>query len=203
MHTLFFLSLINCDKELRMIENETEIIVRVKKSDESAFRILYEEYAPRIFAFLCRKLNEPVLAEDMVQEVFVKVWKNRESLNEFKSTKAYLFTAANNIAIDYFRKKKMDSVDIDDYENAAFYRFEQDFDIPEHIKKAIDKLTPMQRNVFYLSRFEGMKHAEISEILNISKRTVENHISRALLTLRKNLEYLLLFFISFLMSVFK
>lgn len=181
-----------------MISDEHDIIKKIKTSDEDAFRVLYEEYSPRIFGFLCRKLNDREQAYDLVQEVFVRVWNNREKLDETKSIKSYLFTAANNAAIDFFRKKKLETVDIDDYENASVYRFEENFDIPDHIKAALNKLTPMQKNVFYMSRFEGLKHEEIAEVLKLSKRTVENHISRALGALRENLKYLLLIILTFL-----
>ncbi|MFA8341364.1 MAG: RNA polymerase sigma factor [Rhodothermaceae bacterium] len=176
-----------------MIFDERQIVKRIKNSDREAFKVLYDEFANRIYKFLCRKLNNSEEAADLVQEVFVKVWNNREKLDSSQSIKSYLFTSANNIAIDFFRKKKLEVADVEDYENRCIYEFEQDFDIPDHIKKAVDQLPVMQKNVFYLSRFEGLKHEEISQLLKISKRTVENHMWRALSKLRENLKHLIIF----------
>lgn len=173
------------------LENEKNLINKIKDSDPEAFRELYYLYSPKIYAFIWRKTGNETLAADFTQEVFIKVWNNRGSLNAEKNIKAYLFTTANNICIDHFRKIKPINVDIENIHLEEVYYLNENFDIPENIKTEIDKLPRMQRNVIYLSRFEGLSHKEISEMLGISKKTVENHMGRALSSLRKTLEYLL------------
>ena len=170
---------------------EKQLVEKIIQSDQSAFKTIFEQYSKPIFQFLCRKLNNKDEAEDLVQEVFIRVWNSREKLDANKSFKSYLYTIANNIAIDYYRKNKKSMLNIEDYEYQCIYFEDGNFDIPNHIKKEINKLTPMQKNVFYLSRFEGLSNNEISEMLGLSKRTVENHISRALKKLKENLQYLL------------
>jgi len=93
--------------------------------------------------------------------------------------------------IDHFRQiKKTES--IDDVDQVPFYFIHEEIDLKDIIKTAIEGLPPAQRNVFYMSKFEGFKQKEIADILNISIKTVENHMGSALKTLRQKLQQLLL-----------
>lgn len=168
--------------------SEDQLVAAVKRGDEEAFRRLYFQYAEPLFGFLWRRLNQREPAEDLVQELFVKVWRNRENLDPNQSIKAYLYQAANHLMIDYFRKKnpvqgaqellpehRTVSVEEDNFEKRA------------HIEKALADLPEAQRHVFVLSRFEGLRYTEIASVLNISVKTVETHMNRALKKLRHQL----------------
>lgn len=175
---------------------DSQLVNAVKNSDGKAFKELYYRYADMLFRFLWRKTHNYESAKDMVQVLFMRLWNNRANLDHKQSIKSYLFRSANNLAIDHLRKK------IASREN-SMYEVESDpayypddwFDFKDHIKKALDNLPTAQRNVFYLSRFEGLKHREIAEILGVSQKTVENHINKALKKLREKLVKLIILFI--------
>ncbi len=165
---------------------------RIKRSDCHAFKTLFEWYQQAIFNFLYYKLGNIQAAEDVLQEVFVKVWENRVQLKEFCSIKSYLFTIANNLALNFIRhhkvvlKYQMEQNNKSPEEESPYTAFEIK-ELRENLMQAVTNLPDHQRIVFMLSRFEELSHKEISERLNISVKTVESHIGKALKLLRKSL----------------
>jgi len=169
------------------------LIAAVKNGNAEAFQQLYYQFSDMLYRFLWRKVRDEAVAQDLVQDVFLRVWTKRANLDEQKEIKSYLYRIANNLAIDHLRKKIVRNKEtIDETStNVAFYPDDW-FDFEEHIQRALEKLPPRQRNVFYLSRFEGLKYQEIAQALNISSKTVENQISSALKKLRNDLKDLLI-----------
>ncbi|MGH1363332.1 MAG: RNA polymerase sigma factor [Calditrichia bacterium] len=169
------------------------LITAVKKGNAEAFQQLYYQFSDMLYRFLWRKVRNEAVAQDLVQDVFLRIWSNRANLDEQKEIKSYLYRIANNLAIDHLRKKIVRNKETIDEASAdvAFYPDDW-FDFEEHIQQALNKLPPGQRNVFYLSRFEGLKYQEIAQALNISSKTVENQISSALKKLRHDLKDLLI-----------
>jgi len=183
--------------------SEQDLIAKIRNSDEKAFKILYRQYSSMLYAFLWRKTGNSDTAEDLIQELFIKVWNNRKTLDADRNIKAYLYRSANNLAIDHLRSKKNLVVSFEDNQyNNPVYNIDENFDLEEKIKKAVKQLPAQQQNVFWLSRFEGLKYGEIAEMLNIAPKTVENHIAKALVALREKLKYLfvLLFFMFYLLT---
>ncbi len=158
--------------------------------EEEFFKELFVQYSKAIFAFILKRISNKTLAEDLLQDVYLKVWNNRKSLDKAKNIKAYLYTTANNVLIDYYRKKKI-FVDEDFFDSIDFkYLQKTNFDLGDKISVAVSQLPKMQKKVFTLSRFDQLKHKEIAELLNISIKTVESHIGKALQSLRVELKYL-------------
>ena len=156
--------------------HETEIhsntIEKLKRGSYEAFDTLYDMYADSLYGFALLHTKSSVQAEDIVQDTFLKLWNMRASLSVEGSFKSMLFTIAKNHVIDVFRQQ-INRPDFEDY-----IRFCED---------AKQKLTPAQRNIFEMSREEGMSNAEIAALSDISEQTVKNHLSAALKILREEL----------------
>lgn len=179
---------------------DSELGSRVGKDDVEAFQLLYFRYADPLFRFLWRRTGERETAEDLVQELFSRVWKNRSRLDPNRSLKAYCYQTAGNLAIDHLRRKTSSPInELAELPNPAIQPDELAFERRTRINKALAALPDGQRRVFCLSRFEGLKYSEIAQTLEISIKTVENHMNRALKKLRLSLEdlitLLLLFFL--------
>lgn len=172
-------------------DKDKELVLKIKNSDQIAYKELYYLYADKLYGFLWRKVSNEDLAKDFVQDLFFKLWTNRNNLDENQSIKAYLYRSANNIAIDHYRKKKIFSSEDFDEIQLGDYDLDISFDARDEIHREISKLPEMQKKVFILSRFEELKYKEIAELLKISPKTVESHISKALGKLRSNLKHLI------------
>jgi len=166
-----------------------------KESYSNFFRACYEHYV----RFAYRYVKSKDQACDLVQEAFIKLWKNREQLDPAKSLKSYMFTIVRNLSLNHIRDHKNKLESIDDREislDALIIHQEQNTNdsyikqTVKVIKKLIKKLPERQREAFELSRFDGLQHDEIAEVMNISARTVNNHIVSACNTLREEYEIL-------------
>ena len=166
---------------------EKELIVSLKQGDEvHNFSRLY--------------LSSIAEVEEVVQEVFVKLWEARIFLKENESFKGFLFIITRNIIFNQFRKSFNENA----YKTTVLSSAEVEYDIENemdaadlqsYIKKLISELTPRQQEVFHLSREEHLSYKEIAIRLSISEKTVERHINEALKFLRKNI-YLFFIFLS-------
>ena len=157
---------------------------------KSEFRVIYFEYHPitfRVAMYISKNEEE---AEDVVQEVFLKLWEKKEYISEIDNLKAYLVMMTRNLAIDKLRDSKKERETIlelshDDPEAETSQEIEQ---LQKVLEEVVSKLPPKCRLVFSLSRFEGLSNEEIAEYLDISKRTVETQISLALRSFRGELK---------------
>ena len=162
----------------------------ISASDAAAFKALYYRYYEPLYLFLWRRTHDRETALDLAQELFVRVWNNREKLDASQSLKAYLFKIAHNLLIDHFRKKGVEQTYFaaDPPEEASVVSEADDFELRENIESAIASLPTPVRQVFQMSRFDGLKYHEIAAALEISVKTVEARMSKALATLRERLE---------------
>ncbi len=171
---------------------DLEILALMKKDEERAMEYLFRRY----YGFLCtaiyRVLPDTNLAEDLAQDVFFEFWKKRERLNITTSVKAYLKRAAVNKTLNYIRDQKMrfaDEEELPNLENnqgSSQQKLEEE-ELQALIRASIDRLPERCRMVFVLSRYEEMSYQEIADQLDISIKTVENQISKALKFLRQAL----------------
>lgn len=163
----------------------------IHHSDYKAFERLFHRY----YTLLCQRVNSrignPHFAEEIVSDVFTKIWRNRANMSINTKVKYYLFTAIKNQTIDYLRKQ----VKRRKYQYEINRDFQSNFATPEEliigeelrtkIENAIELLPPQAKHIFRMSRDDGKKYREIAVELNISIRTVETHIRRSLITLRR------------------
>jgi len=179
---------------------EEKLIGLLKQGDKDAFTRLYEMYWRQVYNFSRLYLTNQSAAEEVVQEVFVKIWESHDFIKEGENFKGLLFIITRNLIFNQHRK----SVNEDFYkisvlsamENTSF-NLEEEIEaknLSEYIDQLIEELPPRRREIFNLSRKEQKSYKEIAEILQLSEKTVENQISEALKYLRKNM-LLLMFFI--------
>lgn len=186
---------------------EKELLIRIAAGNQSAFRKLFMSHHQQLGTYIYRITNSTEIAEEIVQDVFLKIWLNREALAGVQNFKAYLFVVSKNYALNCLRKLAKERILKNQWEN-AFINAREDDDLNEHRKlldKAIDQLPPQQQKVYLLSRHKRLKYAEISDEMNISSDTVKKYlqIANASITtyVKENLEsalLLLAFFNSFL-----
>lgn len=175
-------------------EKEIVLVQRLAKNDVQAFNELYNLYSRRIFGFAYGFLRSKEEAEGIVQEVFVKIWETRNNLRSDLSFSWFLFTIARNLILNKLQHHQYEmryqkdflaetSGDDNNTEEQVFYR-----DMSDHINNLIMELPPKRKEIFLLSRFEGLSYQEISEKLNISVKTVEVQISLALKYIRARIK---------------
>lgn len=172
---------------------EKDWVVGLIKGNQDAFQNIFEEYSKRIFIFAKGYLKSNEEAEEVVQEVFVKIWKVRTSINTELSFKSYLFKITYNYIRELFLKKNRESAykhEILDFAVDFDNRTEESLDynsLLELVEKLIDNLPPRQKEIILLRKKQGLPVKEIASILDISHRTVEKHLSEALKNLKQGL----------------
>lgn len=164
----------------------------IKSGDEAEFRSLYDNYFRRVYFFALKSVKDPTEAEDLSQNIFLKVWESRHRLNDALEIEAQLFQIAKSIIIDHYRAKTTQQLLLtalaeDTPVNGLAHtpEFSEQSKKMIFLQKAIDNLPPKRREVFKLSRYHGLTYDEIAQELSISKNTVHVHITKALATLRK------------------
>ncbi|MGL4805629.1 MAG: RNA polymerase sigma factor [Bacteroidales bacterium] len=174
---------------------EQELLINLRSGDYGAFRILYDTYAKQLKGFIFAMVRSEVLADDIIQDTFLKIWMNRQTIDSDLSFKSYLFRIAKNAVIDEFRKNinnplfedymlHCENVHISENHTDQIIDFEQ---FKDDLKKAKSKLTPKQREIFELNKEEGFSAKEIALQLQITEQTVYNQLSIALQIIKKEL----------------
>lgn len=167
---------------------DEELTEAIKASDADAFKVLYLRYQKALYGFLWRRTRDPQTSQDLLQETFIRVWKYRLNLDPNRSIKAYLYRIAANLATDHSHKKSSRMAVFTDNPPGETASFQQDdIELREEILAAIELLPEPLKQVLTLNRFDGLKYREIAEALNISVKTVESRMSKALKNLREKL----------------
>ncbi len=170
-----------------------DLTTRFRTNDKLALKELFEAHYPSVCAAIHRLVGERGMTEDLAQQVFIRFWEKRETIVISTSPGAYLHRMAVNEALAFLRTRKNQSHE----EVTAFTPFGSHRDVEEtvlhtelqeEIHRAIDALPPRCRAVFQLSRFEEMTYQEIAERLDISIKTVEHQVGKALRVLRERLQ---------------
>lgn len=175
-------------------KNPENILERLRAGDKSALHQLFLQYYELICKSIFRLIKDKGTVEDLAQEVFIKIWQKRHQLHITTSMDGYIRRMAVNEAISYLRKTKMvNPLNESDIRITAVSTEQQYLqeELRNKVAKAIAKLPPKCRLVFQLSRYEGLSYREIAKQLDLSIKTVENQMGKALKTLREELkEYL-------------
>jgi len=169
---------------------ERELVIRLIESDEFAFERLYYQYVERAYGFAIHFLRNSFEAEEVVQEVFTKLWENRQKINPDLSFSGYLLTMVKNTVFNENRKKmyhrayvsdvlKVLQTHVRDLEERITYD-----DLQGLVNKTIKSMPPKRQEIFQLCRMEGLSHKVISKSLGIAEKTVEAHMRLALRDLK-------------------
>jgi RNA polymerase sigma-70 factor (ECF subfamily) len=171
-----------------------ELLPKLAAGDEHAFSLLFKLYWRNVYVVALDFTKSEVLAEEITQDVFLKIWQHRDDLSSIRKFDDYLFIVARNHIYNVLRKKSTESAFIEHLE-AHFletsYLSDQGICFKETrdlIDAAVELLPPQQRAVFLLSRNEGLNHNQIAEKLGISTGTIKSHMNRALHSIRAYLQ---------------
>ena len=173
-------------------------------TDERSFDSIYLECYPSLYQYAYTMVNDDILAEEMVHQVFLKILEKKEPMTIHTSMKSYLYRAVHNECLNYFKHEKVKQAHVSNSGNELNYHTEtpsgkmQYKELETRLRLAINELPEQCRIVFQLSRYEELKYAEIALQLGISIKTVENQISKALKRLRIQLVDYLPFVLWFL-----
>lgn len=173
-------------------QTDKEILQLLPVNGDKAMEILFKKYYTYLCRILIRVIPEKNTAEDLAQDVFLDIWRKRDTINISVSLKAYLRRAARNKALNYIRDRKIrweddeNQPEIESTMVGANQLLEAE-ELQQLINRSIDQLPERCRLVFSLSRFEDMTYQEVADELGISIKTVENQISKALKLLRVSL----------------
>lgn len=161
--------------------------------DDSSFVEVYHRFSKRVYAFSLKYLRNQEDAEGVVQEVFIKLWTIRYRLGEIENLEGWIFTVCFNIIRKHFKrmaseKKYIQSFTQKDFsaDNSSMAEIEYN-DLIKKAESIIDKLPDRQKEVYYLSKKEGLSNSDIAHKLKITKKTVENHLFKAKVFIRNTL----------------
>lgn len=175
---------------------EQYVLLLLKEGREEGIDLLFRHYYKDLVLKINQLLADMHASEDLAQEIFLEIWNKRQSIDIVQSIRAYIMRAGTNRAINYLKAKKLSFSEID------LDRDDQEMDAQdedelaqkeiyfENLRDSIASLPEKCRVVFSLSRYDKMTYSEIAAQLNISIKTVENHISKALRILKENAKYL-------------
>ena len=172
---------------------EADILKSIANDDELAYESLFKAYFAELTVYAFRFLEDMENAEEIVQDIYFNLWTNRKNLKINSSIKSYLYKSVKNTCINYIKHQKVE----EKYKNYFSYQIQidelkshdwiTDTELAEHIHTAIEKMPPVRKEVFRLSKIEKLKYKEIAENMGVSIKTVENHMGKALKFLREEL----------------
>ncbi|TMI62573.1 MAG: RNA polymerase sigma-70 factor [Bacteroidetes bacterium] len=165
--------------------DERELLLLLKQGNEQVFEKIYNLYSPRIFGNIYKMVKSKPAAEEILQDVFIKIWSNRASIDLDKSFRSYLFRIAENKVYDFFRKAVRDKkIQVELFATATeeYEHIEEMIYTKENallLQKAIDSLSPQRQQIFRLIKLDNKSYNEVSSQLGISVSTISDHIVKA------------------------
>jgi RNA polymerase sigma-70 factor (ECF subfamily) len=171
---------------------ESELLVQLKKGNEAAFSQLFREYNPLVYKAAYKFLRSHTLAEEVVQDVFLKLWLKRAEIDVVRRLDAYLFVMARNFIFDRIKKMAYETAGQATLPKQEPFVDDAEYLIRQHqcqalLKEAIDLLPPQQKEVYLLSKMEGLSHLVIAARMELSPLTVKKHLTLALQAIRKHI----------------
>lgn len=173
---------------------DAQLLQLLEQDSAYAFQLIFDRYRNHVYRVALNFLKTPVAAEEVVQDVFIKLWYHRKNLSDIRSVEAWLYVVAKNVTLNQLKKNAHEwiarnkfSMEIADSTNDTDHRLEQ-HEYQEWLKKTIEKLPEQQRKVYVMARQEGQTYKEIANSLQLSPLTVKKHMARALDFLRAALK---------------
>lgn len=160
-----------------------------------AFDIIYKKYSRRLYGFVFRYIKQEADTEEIVQEVFVKIWQSRDNINIYSSFESFLFTIAHNATVNLLKKRATEQKYVEHVK--SLQHVDETYELTDEIHykelmykfhRLLNELSPRQKEIFQLSREEGLSHKDIAEKLGISVQTVKNHLVTTLSFLKSKLD---------------
>lgn len=176
-----------------MVLKDQQQLRKIRRGDIASFEKLFHRYYPGMCRYGESLLRSSEVAEEVVQDVFYNLWKNRETLRIYRSWQSYLYRSVFNNAMMYLRKARREQPLEEQHERLLEFSSEDVSDqleideVSELVLRTLEELPERTRDIFRLNRQDGLKYREIAEKLNISVKTVEAHMGRALGALRTTL----------------
>jgi RNA polymerase sigma-70 factor (ECF subfamily) len=174
------------------IQHEPEIVRMLNEGNESALKYVYDHYSNRIYFLAMKFLKSPELSQELVQDVFLKLWEKRAELDCDRPVEAWLYTVAKNRIINQFKKQAREhnrvysgqlTTEILDGKAGADHKILAS-EMSRVLKDAINQLPEKQREVYTLAKLEGYSRGEIADQMQISALTVKTHMSRAAVSVK-------------------
>jgi RNA polymerase sigma-70 factor (family 1) len=164
-----------------------ELQIRIAQNDEAAFTQLYLQFGKKLIQFAFSLVRSKEMAEELVEDVFVKIWSGRQTVNEIENITVYLYVAVKNRSLNTLSQKAKELVAAPfDYLDSTIDQFAADpydlmitSEMMNRMHRAIDSLPPRCKMIFKLIREDGLKYKEVSEILNISVNTIDAQMAIA------------------------
>ncbi|HWW40071.1 RNA polymerase sigma-70 factor [Pedobacter sp.] len=177
----------------QVLEHEQEILLQLQMGDSNAFDLIYKHYSPRIYRNILRLVKQEALAEEILQDVFMRVWEKRAALNVENSFKSYLFKIAYNLVMDFFRRAAFDRnlmAHLSVVSTAFYSNTEEITDLKDTqalLQEAIEALPPQRKKIYLMCKIEGKSYQEVSQLLDISSSTISDHIVKATKSVKEHL----------------
>lgn len=179
----FTITNLSIDLKTISITSEEHLLQKLRHGDREAFKELYDLYHGRLTLKLVYLLKSEELAQDVLQDIFVKIWEIRKTIDPKGNFGGLLYTMASNLAKNVFRKSIYDQLMRSEFAKNDSYSPFEDLDNASNAKIvlniALDRLTPRQREVYCLHKIEGLSYREISKLLSISESAINHHIQLA------------------------
>lgn len=175
-----------------MVEDKDIFFIqKLEEGDMTAMEFLYVKYAPQVKSFVYAFLKNEADTEDLVHDIFLKIWEERSRISHVLSFKSYLYTMTRNMIYNKLKKSGVHTRFVDaSSSNQANQDLEKKIitrDLLQHINKEMNKLPKKQRNIYEMNRAEDLTYNEISDKLGISPKTVQYHIGKVLIKLKKTI----------------
>jgi len=176
-----------------MERDDYELIAELKSGSESAFSTLYNNQVSKIYAYALNIVKSPALAEDVVQETFVKLWENASNLQNDSNISAYLFTITRNLCLNLIRRAKKETWITDEIIAFAIDALDNGVEYTQHqqlkvlLNDAIAQLPPKRKMIYELCKIKGMSYQQVAEQLNLSQSTVNSQMVKAIKSVQQYL----------------